>query len=74
MQDNGDPNAAEALELTILFCMNARRKVKRLFHELWHNDDNMKCRTALGILEDKFAWLESGIVTMDEAEKVSLKQ
>ena len=74
MKDHGHPHAAEAMDLADLFCRNARRKVKRLFYELWHNDDKVKYRSALKVLEDKYKWLESGIVTMEEVEEAFLRK
>src|SRR5262249_12315765 len=36
------PDAERAVELAELFCRNARRKVRRLFADLWSNDDSRK--------------------------------
>jgi len=62
MADRGDVDAAGALELTDLFCRDARRKVTRLFHDLWANDDVKKYRTGLRVLAGQHAWLERGIL------------
>ncbi|MDZ4858781.1 MAG: acyl-CoA dehydrogenase family protein [Candidatus Hydrogenedentes bacterium] len=59
-------DAANALELADMFCMSARRKVLRLFHDLWHNDDDSKYRTALAVLDGKHSWLERGILADED--------
>jgi alkylation response protein AidB-like acyl-CoA dehydrogenase len=58
LQQQGDPNYGAALELTELFCSNARRDVKQHFKSLWANDDAKKYRSGVNALEDKFIWLE----------------
>ncbi len=60
MAEAGHPEAANAAELTDLFCRNARRKVLRLLRDLWANDDVRKYRVALRVLDGKHAWLEEG--------------
>ncbi len=57
----GDPAAAGALELAILACANSRRAVRRLFRELWHNDDVLKTRVGRRVLDGEHAWLEDRI-------------
>ena len=58
MKRAGHPNAREAVELADLFCRQARRKVKRIFTDLWSNDDARKYSVAQGILKGKQLWLE----------------
>jgi len=58
MHKNGHPNARQAAELADLFCRQARRKVKRLFADLWSNDDVRKYKVALGVLAGRQLWLE----------------
>jgi alkylation response protein AidB-like acyl-CoA dehydrogenase len=41
----------ESLELADTFCHGARRKVRRLFGELWSNDDARKNRLAARVME-----------------------
>jgi alkylation response protein AidB-like acyl-CoA dehydrogenase len=60
MVDARDPEAERALELADLFCRGARRKVRRLFHDLWRNDDAHKNRVAAGVMRGEQAWLEQG--------------
>jgi alkylation response protein AidB-like acyl-CoA dehydrogenase len=64
----GHAEADNAVELADLFCRNSRRKIVRLFRELWANDDARKYKVALRILDGKHAWLESGILTLSEQE------
>jgi alkylation response protein AidB-like acyl-CoA dehydrogenase len=64
MSEQGHADAAGAAELADLFCRNARRKIGRLFHDLWFNDDARKYRVALRVLEGKHAWLERGILPL----------
>jgi hypothetical protein len=59
--------AEKAAELADVFCRNARRKVGRLFHALWRNDDDLKYRTALNVLDGEHTWLERGIIAFEEA-------
>ncbi len=59
--------APRAEELTELFCRNARRKVRRLFVDLWSNDDVMKYKVAQGVLQGKQLWLEALLEGLDEA-------
>jgi hypothetical protein len=64
MSEQGHPDAHGAGELADLFCRNARRKIGRLFHDLWFNDDVRKYKVALRVLEGKHAWLEKGILPL----------
>jgi alkylation response protein AidB-like acyl-CoA dehydrogenase len=66
MQEAGHPEAANAAELADLFCRNSRRKVLHLFHELWANDDVRKYKVALRVLDGEHAWLESGILSLED--------
>ena len=65
MRDSGHPEAAEAQELADLFCRNARRRVNRLFHELWHNDDARKYKLGVKVMEGGHDWLEEGAVPIE---------
>jgi len=61
MLDERHPEAQQALELADLFCRNSRRRVRRLFHDLWSNDDAVKNRVAASVMSGRQAWLEKGI-------------
>ena len=67
MADEKRPEAAEAAELADLFCRTARRRVARLFEDLWSNDDVAKYRAALDVLGGRHAWLERGILGLEGA-------
>jgi alkylation response protein AidB-like acyl-CoA dehydrogenase len=62
--DEGHPDAARATELADLFCRTARRKVQRLFTELWRNDDARKNRLAAGVMKDDHHLLADGLVDL----------
>jgi alkylation response protein AidB-like acyl-CoA dehydrogenase len=67
MADQRRPEATEAAELVDLFCRTARRRVARLFEDLWSNDDVAKYRAALDVLGGRHAWLEQGILGLENA-------
>src|SRR3954447_1351010 len=73
MEEAGHKEAANAAELADLFCRNARRKVLRLFHELWANDDVRKYKVALRVLDGQHAWLEEGALSLRERGEAELK-
>jgi len=54
------------LELADLFCRHSRRRIETLFAEIRSNDDGAGYRTARGLLDQRFAWLEGGIVPASE--------
>jgi alkylation response protein AidB-like acyl-CoA dehydrogenase len=60
MLDTRDPDAERALELADLFCRTARRKVRRLFRDLWSNEDAGKNRVAASVMQGEQVWLEAG--------------
>ncbi|HEV2854373.1 MAG TPA: acyl-CoA dehydrogenase family protein [Thermoanaerobaculia bacterium] len=66
MAEAGHPEAANAAELADLFCRNSRRLVVRLFHDLWANDDVRKYKVALKVLDGRHAWVEEGILSLDD--------
>ena len=65
---DGREHATEVVRLADAFCHKSRRTVARLFHDLWHNDDVLKYRTALDVLDGKHRWLE------EELMEVNLEQ
>ncbi|HEV7784548.1 MAG TPA: acyl-CoA dehydrogenase family protein [Thermoanaerobaculia bacterium] len=65
MTEAGHPEAANATELADLFSRGSRRKIVRLFHELWANDDVRKYKVALRVLDGKHAWLEEGALGLE---------
>jgi len=60
LRERNDPNAKEAYELADLFCQTSRRKVKRIFRDLWFNSDATKNKVAAAVLSGDHAWLERG--------------
>jgi hypothetical protein len=62
LAEAGDALADEGRELADLMCRNGRRKVKRLFHELWRNDDVFKYKTGIGVLAGRYAGFEGGVL------------
>lgn len=58
MREEGHPEAARAEALADLFCRNGRRRVKRLFKDLWRNDDTLKYRVGQQVADGRHAWLE----------------
>jgi alkylation response protein AidB-like acyl-CoA dehydrogenase len=58
MREEHHPHAAEAAALADLFCHNARRKIRRLFGELWRNDDLLKYRVGQSVLKGEHLWFE----------------
>jgi alkylation response protein AidB-like acyl-CoA dehydrogenase len=54
-----NPADRTPLELADIFCRHARRRVKRSFHDVFHNDDAATHRLAKDTLEGRYTWLES---------------
>ncbi|MBI2570615.1 MAG: acyl-CoA dehydrogenase family protein [Candidatus Schekmanbacteria bacterium] len=67
MADSHQPDAARAEELADLFARTSRRKVRKLFRDLWRNDDNLKYRVGLRVLDGTHAWLEEGTMPLPTA-------
>jgi len=57
-----NPSDRGPLELANLFSREAERRVKRQFHGLFKNDDALGYKLAKDVLEEKYAWLEEGII------------
>ncbi|HEY8514512.1 MAG TPA: acyl-CoA dehydrogenase family protein [Candidatus Binatia bacterium] len=62
MLDNGDPEAGRAVELCDLFCRLSQRKVRKLFADLWSNEDARRNAVAASVMAGNHAWLEKGIL------------
>jgi len=58
---NGSTAGKPAI-LADLFCRAARRRISRLFDEVFDNDDPFEYRTAQSILAGDYRWLEEGIL------------
>jgi hypothetical protein len=69
MRETGHADARDAAALADVFCRNSRRRIRALFHELWHNDDVAKYRLAQRVLEGRYAWMETGVIGASELEE-----
>lgn len=58
VKDN--PAERGPIEIADLFCRGARRRVRRLFAEVFKNHDGLKYRVAQNVLKGKHVWLEAG--------------
>ncbi len=54
--------AEQAMELADVFCRQARRRVEELFTALWANEDDANYKLAQRVLEDRYRFIEEGIV------------
>src|SRR5262249_27751700 len=61
-RDRRDASSSSATELADLFCRHARRKIEGLFRAIESNDDPATYRLARGVLDERYAWMEEGIV------------
>jgi alkylation response protein AidB-like acyl-CoA dehydrogenase len=57
-------DGALAVELADLFCAGARRRVDRLFHELWFNDDAAEYKAAKRVLAGRYLFAEKGLLDL----------
>jgi alkylation response protein AidB-like acyl-CoA dehydrogenase len=57
------PNGREAVILADVFCKRTRLKVKKLFHDLWANEDDATYKLAQDVLKGRYAFVEDGAVT-----------
>jgi alkylation response protein AidB-like acyl-CoA dehydrogenase len=55
-----DPGNRGPEVLADIFCRGARRRIARLFRDVFHNNDTAMYRVAMEILAGKHAWLERG--------------
>jgi hypothetical protein len=62
--DAGEPEAERAVELADLFCRNSRRRVRRLFQDLWGNEDSRKNELAASVLEGDHQWLAAEVIDL----------
>ena len=61
LQQQDPANAAQYVELADLFCAQARRRVDRLFHDLWFNDDSDNYAAAMNVLEGRYTFFEADL-------------
>jgi alkylation response protein AidB-like acyl-CoA dehydrogenase len=63
LANRGDSNA---LALADLFCREARLRIASSFRMLYGPNDKALYRTAMDVLDGKYAWLERGIIGLPE--------
>src|SRR4051794_13382530 len=61
LQAEDPANAAQYVELAELFCSQARRRVDRLFHDLWFNDDADNYTAAMKVLDGRYTFFEADL-------------
>jgi alkylation response protein AidB-like acyl-CoA dehydrogenase len=79
LAERRQPESREAERVADLFCRGSRRRVQALFHELWSNDDVVRYRAGVAVVDGKLEFLEQGILTPqqrlgDEAETTPVKR
>jgi alkylation response protein AidB-like acyl-CoA dehydrogenase len=57
-----DPEGGTAVELADAFCAQATVRVEELFTRLWSNSDVSDRALARQVLDDRFTWLEEGVL------------
>ena len=56
------PEAENAVRTADVFCRHARRRAAALFRDLWSNDDVVRYRHGVSVLDGESLWLEAGIL------------
>lgn len=56
----------QAYQLADAFCQQSRLRVEALFAALWTNTDDTDVALARAVLEDRYTWLEDGILDLSE--------
>ncbi len=62
----GEKGRQDALILAERFCQGSRFRVETLFRELARNGDKENYRLARRVLEGEFAWMEEGIMPIED--------
>jgi alkylation response protein AidB-like acyl-CoA dehydrogenase len=62
LQTDDPSNAEQYRELADLFCTQARRRVDRLLHDLWFNDDAENYDAAMKVLDGRYRAFEADLV------------
>ena len=70
----GAPEAKDAVRTADVFCRHARRRAKQLFRDLWSNDDALRYRHGVAVLDGASLWLEAGILEQRAAPVRSREQ
>src|SRR6266542_2083033 len=69
MRQSGQAAAAKAVELADVFARMMRRRIADHFRAIRSNDDVAKYKTARGILDGQFAFLEEGLAQATELDR-----
>ncbi len=56
------PSDRTPVELADVFCRHAKRRIQRNFRSLFSNDDPVTYKTAMGVMDGRYQWLEEGIL------------
>jgi hypothetical protein len=72
LAQRGAAEAASAEELAELFCRGSRRKVRRLFRDLWSNDDSFKYSVGKAVLDGEHLWLEELLQGLHDVDRPTL--
>jgi len=64
------PTDSSPLELADLFCRQSRRRIQAAFRSLRDNDDRQAYRLAQAVLDERYRWLEEGILLQDTSSKL----
>jgi alkylation response protein AidB-like acyl-CoA dehydrogenase len=62
LQAQDPTNKAQYVELAELFCAQSRRRVDRLFHDLWFNDDADNYTAAMKVLDGRYTFFEADLI------------
>jgi alkylation response protein AidB-like acyl-CoA dehydrogenase len=62
LAEDNPADAAAVYDLADLFCTQARRRVDRLFHDLWFNDDDRNYRAAQKVLAGDYRFVERDLL------------
>ena len=65
MQDSDPANRGPEM-LADVFCRGARKRIRRLFADVFSNHDVVTYRLAQDILAGHYSWMETGIVDAPE--------
>ncbi len=72
LRETDSLDSKEAVHLTKVFCSESRRKIKKLFKDLWSNNDVLLYKSARYFLQEKQAWIENGVWRLAELRKNSI--
>jgi alkylation response protein AidB-like acyl-CoA dehydrogenase len=72
LEQAGAEESSSAQQLADLFCRNARRKVGRLFRDLWLNDDRRKYEVGKAVLDGEHLWMEKLLEGLHDLQSLSV--